>query len=40
MHYIVHLFRAYAETAALFSPPFTAEQLARVHAGTVPDGDL
>ena len=40
MHYILHLFRAYAEDPTLFSRPFTAEQVARFRAGTVPDGDL
>ena len=28
MHFIVHLFRAYAESAALFSPPLTSEEAA------------
>ena len=40
MHYIVHLFRAYADTSSLFSPPFTPAQAASVRAGIVPDGAL
>ena len=40
MHYITHLFRAYAETASLFSRPFTHEQVAAFRAGVVPEGDL
>jgi len=40
MHYIVHLFRAHAETASLFVPPFTPEQVASFRAGIVPEGDL
>jgi len=28
MHFIVHLFRAYAENAALFSPPLTSDEAA------------
>ena len=28
MHYIVHLFRAYAENASLFAPPLTSEEAA------------
>jgi hypothetical protein len=40
MHYILHLFRAYADEASLFSQPFTAEQVARFRAGVVPEGDL
>jgi len=40
MHYIVHLFRAYASTPALFGPPFTAEQVAGLQAGNIPIGDL
>jgi hypothetical protein len=28
MHFIVHLFRAYAESAALFSPPLTSDEAA------------
>jgi hypothetical protein len=40
MHYILHLFRAYAAEPSLFSQPFTAEQVARFRAGIVPEGDL
>jgi hypothetical protein len=40
MHYIVHLFRAFAQDASLYSPPFTDGQVARFHAGVVPDGRL
>ena len=40
MHYIVHLFRAYAIEPSLFSQPFTADQVARFRAGVVPEGDL
>ena len=40
MHYITHLFRAYAETAAMFSRPFTPQQVAAFRAGRVPDGDI
>jgi len=40
MHYIVHLFRAYAETPSLFVSPFTPEQVASFRAGIVPDGEL
>ena len=40
MHYIVHLFRCFHERAELFNPPFTPEQVARVRAGDVPEGEL
>jgi hypothetical protein len=40
MHYILHLFRAYAHEPSLFSQPFTAAQVARFRAGVVPEGDL
>ena len=40
MHYIVHLFRAYAEEPLLFNEPFTAQQVASFESGTVPRGDL
>jgi hypothetical protein len=40
MHYIVHLFRAFHETHALFDAPFTPEQVAQILAGRIPDGDL
>lgn len=40
MHYITHLFRAYAETATMFSRPFTQAQVARFRVGHIPDGDI
>jgi len=40
MHYITHLFRAYAETASLFARPFTPAQVATFRAGHVPEGDI
>lgn len=40
MHYIVHLFRAYAEDSTLFSRPFTPDQVAAFRAGLVPGGAL
>jgi hypothetical protein len=40
MHYIVHLFRAYAEESTLFSRPFTPDQVAAFRAGLVPGGAL
>src|SRR5262245_18055408 len=40
MHYIVHLFRAYAQTASLFVPPFTPAQVTSVRDGILPEGDL
>lgn len=40
MRYIAHLFRAYHLHEKPLGPPFTAEQVARFTAGTVPDGDL
>jgi hypothetical protein len=40
MHYISHLFRAYSDNAELAGPPFTPEQVARLRAGELPDGDL
>lgn len=40
MHYILHLFRAFAQENVLFSRPFTDEQVARFRAGIVPDGEI
>jgi hypothetical protein len=40
MHYIAHLFRAWHEHPELARPPFTPEQLARIGAGVIPDGEL
>jgi hypothetical protein len=40
MHYIVHLFRAFADDESLFARPFAAEQVAAFRSGIIPDGDL
>ena len=40
MHYILHLFRAYAADPRLWTPPFTPEQVASLRAGVVPAGEL
>lgn len=40
MHYILHLFRAYADEPSLLSSPFAAEQVTRFRSGIVPDGEL
>jgi len=40
MHYLVHLFRAYHEDEALASPPFRPDQVERILAGELPDGEL
>lgn len=40
IHYILHLFRAYAGERSLFSHPFTPDQIARFRAGSIPDGQL
>jgi hypothetical protein len=40
MHYILHLFRAYAQDPSLFARPFTPAQVARFRDGIVPEGDL
>ncbi|WP_028063502.1 hypothetical protein [Solirubrobacter soli] len=40
MHYIIHLFRAFAESHTLFEPPFTPAQVEQILAGRIPDGDL
>jgi hypothetical protein len=40
MHYITHLFRAFADDGSLFSAPFKAEQVASFRSGTVPTGTL
>jgi hypothetical protein len=39
MHYIVHLFRAYAADAAFFSAPFTPADVASVRRGVIPRGE-
>jgi hypothetical protein len=40
MHYISHLFRAFAATATLSDAPFTSAQVELILAGTIPDGEL
>jgi hypothetical protein len=40
MHYIFHLFRALHETADLFDPPFSAEQVNEIWSGRIPPGTL
>jgi hypothetical protein len=40
MHYIVHLFRAYADDPSLLSRPFTPQQVASFRSGVIPDGEL
>jgi hypothetical protein len=40
MHYLAHLFCAFHLSEGLSQSPFTADQLARVRRGEVPDGDL
>jgi hypothetical protein len=40
MHYILHLFRAYAEEPRLWVPPFTTDETSSFRAGTVPLGEL
>jgi hypothetical protein len=40
MHYIIHLFRAYADESSLFARPFTPDQVARFRAGGIPGGEL
>ncbi|MEX2646891.1 MAG: hypothetical protein WD249_11585 [Gaiellaceae bacterium] len=40
MHYIAHLFRAFHLREELSRPPFTAEQVASINRGVVPDGEL
>jgi len=40
MHYISHLFRAFAATPTLADAPFTAAQIERILAGSIPDGEL
>ena len=40
MHYILHLFRAYAEEPGLWGAPFTPEQMASFRVGIVPVGEL
>jgi hypothetical protein len=40
MHYISHLFRAFHLSANLARAPFTAEQVARLRDGHLPEGEL
>lgn len=40
MHYIAHLFRAFAFSDSLFARPFTDQQVASIRAGIVPKGQL
>jgi hypothetical protein len=40
MHYISHLFRAFAATPALADAPFTQAQIELILAGSIPDGEL
>ena len=40
MHMILDLFRQQHENAALFQPPFTAEQVRAIAVGHTPDGNL
>lgn len=40
IHFIADMFRCYADTADLFEPPFTPEQVTRLKAGRLPDGQL
>lgn len=40
IHFIADMFRCYADTAALFEPPFTPDQVARLKAGHLPEGQL
>ena len=40
MHYILHLFRGFAEQRALFAPPFNPDQVTSFRAGRIPGGNL
>jgi hypothetical protein len=40
IHYILHVFRAYAEESQLWTPPFTPQQVASLRSGRLPDGNL
>jgi hypothetical protein len=40
MHYILHLFRAFALQGDLFDPPFTAAQIQEIFRGRIPQGKL
>jgi hypothetical protein len=40
LHFIIDLFRCYHESTDLLEPPFTAEQVAALKAGRLPEGRL
>ncbi|MCB9058161.1 MAG: hypothetical protein H6627_06305 [Calditrichae bacterium] len=40
MHYIIHLFKAYADDTSIFSAPFSKKQVALIEKGIIPDGKL
>jgi hypothetical protein len=40
IHFIADMFRCYADSADLFEPPFTPDQIAQLKAGYLPDGQL
>jgi len=40
LHFILDLFRCYAERADLFDPPFSQEQLRAMLDGQMPEGRL
>lgn len=40
MHYIIHLFKAYALDISLFSAPFSKKQISLFQKGIIPDGEL
>ncbi len=40
LRYIMTMFRCYQETADLFDPPFTAEQVTSFKSGRIPEGKL
>ena len=40
MHYILHLFRAYHATPALYGEPFSPAETEAIRSGRLPDGEL
>ena len=40
IHFIADMFRCYADSAEIFDPPFTPEQITQLKAGHLPDGQL
>ena len=40
IHFIADLFRCYAESANLFEPPFSPDQITAIKTGQLPDGSL